>query len=81
VRQAPGVLLRATARFGWTRNVLVAQIKADAFARSVTDKKAHNFPLALPEHLAEQADEMMKSRYQLVHSQRQGCGVHATRRV
>jgi predicted nuclease of restriction endonuclease-like (RecB) superfamily len=57
--------LRATARFGWTRNVLVAQIKADAFARSVTDKKAHNFSLALPEHLAEQADEMMKSRYQL----------------
>ena len=57
--------LRATARFGWSRNVLVAQIKADAFARAVTEKKAHNFPLALPEHLAAQADEMMKSRYQL----------------
>lgn len=28
--------LRATARFGWTRNVLLAQVKADAFARSVT---------------------------------------------
>lgn len=57
--------LRATARFGWTRNVLLAQVKADAFARSVTEKKSHNFQLALPEHLAAQADEMMKSRYQL----------------
>ena len=52
-------------RFGWTRNVLLNQIKAGAYLRSVTDKKSHNFALALPEHLAEQADEMLKSAYSL----------------
>lgn len=57
--------LRATARFGWSRNVLLNQIKAGAYERAVTEKKAHNFPLALPEYLAEQADEMLKSSYNL----------------
>ncbi len=57
--------LRATARFGWSRNVLLNQIKAGAYERSVTEKKTNNFPLALPEYFAEQADEMMKSRYNL----------------
>lgn len=57
--------LRVTAQFGWTRNVLLNQIKAGAYERAVKEKKLHNFPLALPEHLAEQADEMMKSRYNL----------------
>lgn len=57
--------LRATTRFGWTRNVLLNQIKAGAYERAVTEKKSHNFPLALPEHLAEQADEMLKSSYNL----------------
>ncbi len=55
--------LRATAQFGWSRSVLLNQIKAGAYERAVKEKKTHNFPLALPEHLAEQADEMMKSRY------------------
>jgi len=57
--------LRATAQFGWSRNVLLNQIKAGAYERAVREKKTHNFPLALPEHLAEQADEMLKSRYNL----------------
>jgi len=57
--------LRATARFGWSRNVLLNQIKANAYERAVTDKSTHNFALALPEHLAEQADEMLKSSYNL----------------
>lgn len=57
--------LQATARFGWTRNVLLNQIKAGAYERAVADKKSHNFALALPEHLAEQADEMLKSSYNL----------------
>jgi len=57
--------LRATARFGWSRNVLLNQIKAGAYERTATQKKAHNFTLALPEHLAEQADEMLKSSYSL----------------
>ena len=57
--------LRATARFGWSRNVLLNQIKAGAYERAVTEKKTHNFPLALPEYLAEQAEETMKSSYNL----------------
>ena len=57
--------LRATARFGWTRNVLLNQIKAGAYERSLKEGKVHNFPAALPEHLAEQAEEALKSRYNL----------------
>lgn len=57
--------LRATVHFGWSRNVLLTQIKAGAYERAVKEKKAHNFTLALPEYLAEQAGEMMKSRYNL----------------
>ncbi len=57
--------LRAAARFGWSRNVLLNQIKAGAYERAVKEKKTHNFPLALPEYLVEQADEMLKSSYNL----------------
>jgi predicted nuclease of restriction endonuclease-like (RecB) superfamily len=57
--------LRATAQLGWSRNVLLNQIKAGAYERAVKEKKTHNFALALPEHFAEQADEIMKSRYSL----------------
>jgi len=57
--------LQATARFGWSRNVLLNQIKAGAYERAVTEKKTHNFPLALPQYLAEQADEALKSSYNL----------------
>jgi len=57
--------LQATARFGWSRGVLLNQIKADAHGRSLAEGKAHNFPAALPEHLAEQAEEALKSRYNL----------------
>ena len=57
--------LRATAQLGWSRNVLLNQIKAGAYERAVAEKKTHNFALALPDYLAEQADEMLKSRYNL----------------
>jgi len=57
--------LRATAQFGWSRNVLLNQIKAGAYERATVEKKTHNFALALPDYLAEQADEMLKSRYNL----------------
>lgn len=57
--------LHATAQCGWSRRVLLNQIKAQAYERAVKEKKTHNFELALPEHLAEQADEMLKSRYNL----------------
>ena len=57
--------LRACARLGWSRSVLLNQIKAGAYERAVREKKTHNFARALPEHFAEQADEMLKSRYNL----------------
>ena len=57
--------LLATARFGWTRNVLLNQIKAGAYERSLAEGKTHNFPAALPEYLAEQAEEALKSSYSL----------------
>ena len=57
--------LRGTAQFGWSRSVLLNQIKGQAYERAVREKKTHNFELALPEHFAEQADEMLKSRYNL----------------
>ncbi|HEV7668448.1 MAG TPA: PDDEXK nuclease domain-containing protein [Thermoanaerobaculia bacterium] len=67
VKSPPELLyyLRTAGRFGWSRNVLLNQIKAGAYERAVTEKKAHNFPLALPEHLAEQANERLKSSYNL----------------
>lgn len=57
--------LRATAQFGWSRSVLLNQIKAQAFESAKSEKKTHNFAVALPEHFADQADEMLKSRYNL----------------
>jgi predicted nuclease of restriction endonuclease-like (RecB) superfamily len=57
--------LQATARTGWSRNVLLNQIRVGAYERAIIDKKTHNFEQALPEHLAEQADEMLKSSYNL----------------
>jgi len=44
--------LRATAQLGWSRNVLLNQIKAGAYEHTVKEKKTHNFALALPEHFA-----------------------------
>lgn len=57
--------LCATARFGWSRSVLLNQIKAGAYERSLKEGKTHNFPTALPELLAEQAEEAFKSSYNL----------------
>lgn len=56
--------LESAARFGWTKNVLLNQIKADAYRFSLSGK-THNFPDALPVHHAEQAEEALKSRYNL----------------
>jgi predicted nuclease of restriction endonuclease-like (RecB) superfamily len=57
--------LQATAHFGWSRNVLLNQIKAQAYERSLAEGKSHNFPKVLTEHLAEQAEEALKSSYNL----------------
>ena len=55
----------ATAKLGWSRNVLLNQIKAKAYERSLAEGKTHNFPAVLPEYLAEQAEEALKSSYNL----------------
>jgi len=56
--------LRGSSDFGWTRSVLLNQIKANAYERSRSGK-AHNFPVALPHDLAQQAEEALKSSYNL----------------
>lgn len=57
--------LRATAEMGWSRAVLLNQIKAKAYERHQLSSKQHNFKKALPVHLAEQADKAMKDVYML----------------
>lgn len=51
-------------KFGWSRNVLLNQIKAGAYALN-QKQKTHNFPRVLPSHFSEQADEAIKSVYNL----------------
>ncbi len=57
--------LLAAARLGWSRNILLNQIKIDSFNRTLIDNKSNNFPEVLPSHLAEQAEELLKSTYNL----------------
>jgi predicted nuclease of restriction endonuclease-like (RecB) superfamily len=57
--------LKATREMGWSRNVLLNQIKGNAYRRHITEAKQHNFEKALPVHLAEQADKTMKDVYML----------------
>lgn len=57
--------IKASKENGWSRNVLLNQIKANAYSRHKLDDKQHNFDKALPKHLAEQADETMKGSYML----------------
>jgi predicted nuclease of restriction endonuclease-like (RecB) superfamily len=57
--------LRATAAFGWTRAVLLNQLKARAYERTLAEGKIHNFPATLTASLAAQAEESLKSSYNL----------------
>jgi len=63
--QARLYYLESTTKFGWSRNVLLNQIKANAYERARIEKKTHNFPTVLPDYLAEQAEEALKSSYNL----------------
>lgn len=56
--------IRGTIELGWSRNVLIHQIEADAHKQTGI-KKMHNFPKSLPSHLAEQADNALKDTYLL----------------
>ena len=56
--------LKASVEMGWSRNVLFNQIKAGAYEFSLK-QKTHNFSKTLPIHLIEQADESIRSVYNL----------------
>ncbi|PKM97436.1 MAG: DUF1016 domain-containing protein [Elusimicrobia bacterium HGW-Elusimicrobia-1] len=56
--------IRSSRDMGWSRNVLLNQIKAGAYKLSLR-QKTHNFPNVLPVYLAEQADEAVRSVYNL----------------
>ena len=57
--------LIATDKLAWSRGVLLNQIKADAYKRQLLDTKSNNFEKTLPAHLSEQANEALKSEYNL----------------
>lgn len=48
-----------------TRDMLLNYIKADDYAVSKSLPKSHNFEAALPENIAAQAEEIIKSKYNL----------------
>jgi predicted nuclease of restriction endonuclease-like (RecB) superfamily len=50
---------------GWSRKVLLNQLKADAYKNHQFLPKQHNFSNALPVHIREQADDILKSQYNL----------------
>jgi len=57
--------LKVSAEMGWSRNVLLNQIKAGAYYYQKNMSKQHNFLKVLPVHLTELADESIKSVYNL----------------
>jgi predicted nuclease of restriction endonuclease-like (RecB) superfamily len=56
--------IKGTIQFGWSRDVLIHQIEAEAH-KQIKTIKLHNFPKTLPAHLSEQADLTMKDTYTL----------------
>ena len=50
---------------GWSRDILLNYLKADAYHAEKDLPKSHNFHETLPMILAEQADDMLKSNYNL----------------
>lgn len=57
--------LESTVLMGWSRAVLLNQIKSNAFHRQVAGNKQSNFDKTLPVHLSEQANESLRSEYNL----------------
>ncbi len=57
--------LKASASYGWSRNVLGLKIKSQDYQRSIIGNASSNFEIALPEELVEQTTEAIKSSYNL----------------
>jgi len=54
-----------TVEMVWTRDILLNYIKAKTFLQESTNEKSHNFATTLPENVANYADEVLKSSYNL----------------
>ena len=48
---------------GWSRNVLMHQIKSNLYKRQVTVEKTHNFDLTLPNPQSDLAADLLKDEY------------------
>lgn len=57
--------LQQAARHHWSRRTLAVQIHRGLHRRTRPDAKSHNFAKVLPEHVAAQAEEALKSSYNL----------------
>lgn len=57
--------LQKSREHGWSYRVLIHQIKAQAYERQHLESKTHNFQYTLEQALADQADETIKSSYNL----------------
>jgi predicted nuclease of restriction endonuclease-like (RecB) superfamily len=57
--------IESAIEMGWTRDILLNFINADTYQHTKVLPKHHNFNKTLPEHLQEQADEILKSTYNL----------------
>jgi len=57
--------LKSTSQMAWSRAILLNQIKANAYQHHIANPKQSNFEKALPVHLSEQANEAIKSEYNL----------------
>ena len=63
--QEQAFYIQATIDMKWSRDVLLNQIKANAYQRQAIATKQHNFKETLPVHIAEQANEAIKDSYML----------------
>ncbi len=54
---------KETLKNGWSRNVLMHQIKSNLYKRQTTLEKTHNFNLTLPNPQSDLATELLKDEY------------------
>jgi predicted nuclease of restriction endonuclease-like (RecB) superfamily len=54
-----------TIELGWTKDILLNYIKANSYQNEIENFKTHNFDNTLPEIVASQANEILKSSYNL----------------
>ena len=57
--------VESAVKMGWTRNLLLNFIKAEAYKNAKLLPKINSFKRTLPENLQEQASEILKSSYSL----------------